>query len=386
MQLNYNTTGKTAYIWNVDTSERRPLEVPLFVIIVSLAILTLLLLTVMLPKLHNYYTKFNWDSDGLGLLLGVITLAEIFFHFVLKFRFSIDLYSNIRDILGYVILSVTLYGGIYGAIAAIASHCFYGKCSCEGILKSIETFASTFIIAMCIVVYLFPVLIEAFIYPAEIISTIGFIVVGFASISTAYTMLKWFIHKSGSNKIINKSRNLKEKCCYHLQEAIILICVYVIVPFAVYMLLVFCLSLLRLLLESPTSQLFQILLSIVPPTLAGLGSFMVKKKLASQDKSDPPKEKVTLDSDGDDDDRPIIKQLQQKHKYRKLATEQPDHSADVSNNDYGPRQQERGQPRQRVRSDIQQQGRSQERSSQEMQVVVEVHQDDTSNVNRESNT
>ena len=326
-----------------------------------------MLLTTLLPKLHHAYSqKFNWDSGGLELLLAVMLLIEIFYHILFRVYFNRDLYSNIRSKLEYVVISVALFGGMYGFVAA----CYFGKCSCRGTIRSADHFCSIYMFVICFAAYSLPVLIEAFIYPTEVISTIGFIMIGFATISGAYTILKRYV-RSGSN---TKS---KPKCWYHLQMGAISLCLYFVVPLAVYMSLVFYLSLLKLLLESPTSQLFQLILTLVP-VIVGLSSLIIEKKLGSEKKSDQLKEDAELDSDdhsSDDETNRVRGKRKQKQGYCKLVNEEADQPQD-STNTLEQSQLDRRQLRRRVRQvDNQQHERQQApqgSSSQEMQVVVEV--------------
>ena len=95
-----------------------------------------------------------------------------------------------------------------------------------------------------------PMLIEAFIYPTEMITTVGFIIIGVASASAAYTILRWLISDENStSKSTKKSKKIKRKCCYHLCMATMTLCVYIIVPCSVYGFLWFYLLLLRLRLD-----------------------------------------------------------------------------------------------------------------------------------------
>ena len=182
------------HLWNTNANPLWPVEKLLLIIIISLAISTLVLLTGILPKLHHYGSKLNWDSGGLGILIGFLMLIEAFFHFFFMVRFNNALYTRIRGILTYAIPSTAAFGGIYGALTS----CCYGN-SCTRIGTNAVNFAFIYMSATCFAIYTLPVLIEASIYPTEIISTIGFVVIGMAGISAGYSISKWIIGR-GSKK------------------------------------------------------------------------------------------------------------------------------------------------------------------------------------------
>ena len=173
----------------------------------------------------------------------------------------------------------------------------------------------------------------------------------------------------------------KAKCWYHLQMGLISLCLYLIVPTVVYVSLVFYLSLLKLLLESPTSQLFQLILTLVPLTF-GLSGLIIQKKLESRENAHQPNEMAELDSDehsSDDETNHGRERKQRKQGYHRLVSEQAGQPQDTTNTG-DQNQPERRQPRRRrgrVDNNQQQEGgqAAQESSSQEIQVVVEQHQD-----------
>jgi hypothetical protein len=284
-----------AYIWNTDTNLLQPEEETLFIIIIILGIFLFVLLTLVLPKLyHTYNQMFNWDSGGLEALLLFIVFIEVYYHFLFR-HLQRDLYSNIQSKLECVMIAVTLFGGIYGFVVA----CYYGKCiTC---ICSSKTISLIYIFVTCFAAYLLPVLIEAFIYPTEVVSTVGFVMIAIATISAGHTILKRRT-RSGSN---SKSTNMT-KCWYHLRMGFLCVCLYFIIPTAVYILLVFYLSLLKLLLESPTSQLFQLILTLLP-IIVGICSLIIQKKLGSEKKANQPKENteeiVEVEPNQDNTDR-----------------------------------------------------------------------------------
>ena len=379
MQLNYNTTGQTAYIWNIDTNSLQLEEYVLFVAIVILGIFLLVLLTAFLPRVHHAYSekyKSSWDSNSVETLISFILIVEIFYHFLFRFYFSkLDLYVNIRVKLQYVVISATMFGVIYG----FAAGCYYRKCSCRGIIRIVDNFGSIYMLVICFAAYSLPVLIEAFIYPTEVISTIGFIMIAIAIISagSAHTTLNQNTRFDSNSK----STCTMAKCWQRLQMVLLCACLYFIIPAAVYVLLLFYLSLLKLLLESPTSQLFQLILTLVPVTV-GICSLVIEKKLGSQKKQNQQKEKIDSEFNSDNsDDESNSAQERRKHKrgYHKLVNEEDDQPQN-SINTPEQRQPEGKQLRKRARVATQvhvRQQTPQESSSQEMRVHIEPNQDNT---------
>ena len=290
-----------AYIWNTDTNSLQLEEKTLFITIIILGIFLFVLLTLVFPKLYNTYSQmFNWDSGGLEFLLFIIAIIEVYYHFAFRLHYlERDLYSNIQSKLVHVMIAVTLFGGIYGFIVA----CYYGKCTT--CIRSSENFCSIYIFITCFAAYSLPVLIEAFIYPTEVVSTIGFIMIAIAIISAGHTILKRRTRSGSNSKSISKST----KCQYHLQMGFLCACLYFIIPTAVYVLLVFYLSLLKLLLESPTSQLFQLILTLVP-VIVGICSLIVQKKLSGDD--------------SDDETKRVQERRKHKRGYRRLVNEEDD--------------------------------------------------------------
>lgn len=359
----------TSYVWNTDTTSLQYSEKMLFIIIVSMGIAITLLLTVTLPKMYAYSSKFDWVSGGLGVLLFVIAGTEFLLHLhYLLMKDESRLYIAIRVLLGWINLSLLIGGSLYGATAS----CFIYKC--KRIFATMDFFGTAYVIGVCFSAYLLPMLIQAFVYPTEVISTIGFAVMGITCIPLAHTVLKRSIAKE-------HKQSAKSKCCYYFKTPVMAISVYAIIPFTVYVLLVLYLSLLRLLSESPTTQFTQTLLAFLPSIVTLVISFLVNKKLGTktkgQDKSESAKE---VDDPSGDNERDSNKKPKTKDGYRRLASEQTDHSAscdsDSDINTHGDIQAENGQPRRRgVRAD----NRQFENGTQspEMEVVAEVHQNST---------
>ena len=338
-----------------------------------MGIFLFVLLTALLPKLHHtYYSKKFWDSGGLEALFAVMLLIEIYYHLLFRIHLKMDLYSNIRGKLEDIVIAVASFGGLYG----FAAGCYYGKCSCKGIVRTTNNFCSIYTFVICFAAYSLPVLIEAFIYPTEVISTIGFIMIGIATISAGYTILKQY----NTSDSYSKSTSSMTKYWHRLQMWLICFCLYFIVPAAVYVSLVFYLSLLKLLLKSPTSQLFQLILTLVP-VMVGICSLAVEKKLGNKNRANHQKESAKLDSDNSDDETNNVRERrQQKQGYHKLANEEVDEPQDTTNTGtHEQSQPERRQLRKRVQVDNRRHERQQapQESSSQVQIEVEPNQDNS---------
>lgn len=326
---------------------------------------------------HNLHVEYLAFFFAAQMLIGTTLVIETAAHFLLKQYITIDVYAYIRNIIAYEMIAIGTLGFICGFLRSVYSSCdcikkascdCIKKAGCDCILLCIENafiFGNILLTVILIATHSFPVLIEAFIYPTEVITTTAFIIIGIASTITRYTLLKWFISKNFDKSTSKKKKNIKRKCYYCLQMLAIAVCTYIIVPVSVYLLLLFYSILLKFRSESPSSQLIQILLSFVPPFLAGLGTFMVRKRLGGQhvirvDKKNKKK---------DDDNQP-----EQNCQSTSTPTDPPRDSA----ND----QEEEQMENEREESEIQQQRRVSINSSQEMQaavVEVDMHQENAPN-------
>lgn len=274
MQLNYEVSRTTAYIWDTDTTSLHYHDIMLIAVTAVLVILILLLLTAIVLK-HSIKLD-NWDGINLIILIGFITSTETTNHFkyIYTYMYHTPLYSDIRLYLGYTMLSITVVGGIFGVTAS----CFHSRkiCKCQAIKLTVD-FVLAYIYGTCSAVYIIPVLLEISIYPTEIISSLGFIVIGLISIPTIRRILKSYIKSRSTDEIAQTSKKIKR--CYQLQMALVSFCAFIIFPIVVCFLLILYLSFLRILLESPTSQLTQIMLAFLPPICIGLGGYVIRKKL-----------------------------------------------------------------------------------------------------------
>ena len=346
-----------AYIWDTDTNSLQESDIMLFIVTAILVILVLLLLTVILPKLSPKLE--NWDTGGLTILFVIIAFIEIWFHLhyimVIKARF----YSVIRYYLGWTMMSVPIVGCIIGTIMS----CCYGKKICN--INMIDNFASAYMFGACFAVYILPILIEASIYPTEIISSLGIIVTGVISIPTVrHILLKRFINNHDTDNHPKASK----KCCYYVQIALVLFTVYLVVPIVTSCLLLFYLSLLRVLLESPTSQIIQILLAFLPSICVGFGSYALNKILGNKGDKDKPDSRGKSETDSEDNKtNHTSEKARKKHQRNTRANEQTDSLSHdcVSTNSHHSVRRSRTRPQQ-------------DDSSQEIHLLVEVHQDNNS--------
>ena len=370
MQLNYELSRTTAYVWDTDTTSLQLQDEMLFAVITMLVILILLVLMAILPKLSAKLD--NWDSGGMSTLLAFILIIEIYLHiyFMLSFKYSTPLYTLIRFYLGLAILGITIFGGMCGAIMS----CYYGRniCNLKETASFTDNFASAYVFGTCFAVYILPILIKASIYPTEIISCLGFFVIAVISIPTARSVLKSFISISGTDKLAKASKNMK--CRYYVEMALLLFCVYIIFPIVVCVLLILYLSFLKVLLESPTSQITQVLLAFLPPICVGFGSYALNKILGNKGDQDKPDPTGKSETDSEDNETNHTSgKARKKHPRNTRANEQTDSlshdCASTNSRDGGRRSRARPQ---------------QDDSSQEMQVLVEVHQDDNSETENSS--
>ena len=99
---------------------------------------------------------------------------------------------------------------------------------------------------------------------------------------------------------------MRTKCCNFLHMAIISAGIYIVVPFTIYTFLMLYLILLKLRVETPGSQLFQILLAIISTVSAGLGSFVIKQKLRLKEKANSLVDNTELNSDSGDDETDLV--------------------------------------------------------------------------------
>ena len=301
LQLSNTTLGN---VWNTDTHSIQALELMLFATAIFMAILTLLLVILIFPNLKNYDLVTVWDALGLHFLYTIIPILEYtssnylvseIEHLSssnLASEIDVNIHSQIREKLRYVLLSVTLIGFGFGILRTKRKYCGNDFC-----IRPMF-YAFVFFITIMSSVHSIPLVIEAFIYPTEMITTIGFIVIGVASISAAYTILSWLIRDNYfTSKSTNKS---KRKCCYHLCMATVSFCVYIIVPCSVYGFLWFYLQLLQLRLESPTSQLIQTMLAFLPTIFVTFGSYLLRKKLGRNSQNEPHPQKETVETTTDD--------------------------------------------------------------------------------------
>ena len=274
LQLDYNSTRQLAYIWETATTPILSTELSLFIIIPILVIFSAVLLAIGLPTVFEL--DLTWDFIGLFSILGIIGSWELNRNQILIQTIKIPLQFNIRLTVLLVTLGISI---VIGIIPAVKMNSSISKCTCSitSIILVAIFFTDTYFLPITLSASFLPLVMFTIIYPVEIISTISFITAIIAGIITAKRFLSWLIRKNSSYKSGNKSR--KAKCYYYTYCTIAAVLCYVLVPFAFYLLLILYLEMLNSLSESPTSQLFKLLLSFVPPVLTTIIGIMLTKKL-----------------------------------------------------------------------------------------------------------
>ena len=321
-------------------------------IILLLGIFLFVPLTLLLPKLYRTHSKMLKNSWAAGIFY--LIFEGIFHYNFRKHYLERDLYSNIQITLECVIIVVGLFGVLYGLAIARYHGKHLGWCL---------NFCSLYIFVVFFAAYPLPMLIEAFIYPTEIISAIGFIMILIAIFSAICTIqIIRYTRLIGSN---SKSITILSTWS-HLQLLLLVICLYHSYSI-VYALLVLYLSLLKLLLESPISQLFQLIL-IILPIIVGIGSFILRNKLGSKMKPKQPKENTDSKLNRDNSER---------------INEEDDQTQDsINTREQNQPESRQLQKRVRVATQLRDRQQTPQESSREIRVQVEVepNQEDTDNM------
>ena len=275
LQLDYNSTRQLAYIWKTATTPILSTELSLFIIIPILVIFSAVLLAIGLPTVFEL--DLTWDIIGLFSILGFIGSLELNRNQILIQTIKIPLQFNIRLTVLLVTIGISI---IIGIIPAVKMKSSISRCTCS--ITSAIYFTDTSFLPITLSASFLPLIMFTIIYPVETISTISFITAIIAGIITAKRFLSWLIRKNSSYKSGNKSR--KAKCYYYTYCTIAAIFCYGLVPFAFYLLLILYLEMLNSLSESPTTQLFKLLLSFVPSVLTTIIGIVLTKKLEQEKK------------------------------------------------------------------------------------------------------
>ena len=246
----------------------------------------LILLAIFLPKLFKPSKEFV--KGGLWFQLFNIMQMEMDYQWKLIRTFNIPIHSKLRLTVMFLTLGI---GIVVGIITIIAGMRLKWSLTRTGI--TMATFGLMCILIVNLVMDSIPLVVFTTIYPVEMISTVSFIVASIIGIALGAHVLKWFVrknYKSDSSKL-----SKKEKCYYYTCYVMIFIFFHILVPFALELLLITYLSLLKSLSESPISQLFQLILSFVPSISATVAGFLLTKKLGSEsEKKVPNKSKDDL--------------------------------------------------------------------------------------------
>ena len=342
---------------------------------ISQGILTVVLLLFILPSLYDLIPRL---PRGISLMIGVVPFpimaVEIFVNRLINTGHG----AVIHDILTVVIMVLSIFSCPYGNIF---SYLRIKKKSWNSLLYPLISS-----IAITLTVVPLPVLIGAFIYPTEVIAIIGLFVISLAGSSAIYTILDWFKRNGTPNCTSvhkNKNRNLRFTYQTYFKK---LVSIILMAVSTVFFALILYMLLLRHRLESPTSQQLPTLLAFILPIFAGFGSFLLRKTLAPGTKD---KLEATDETESDDNTNTPTNQTTDSDS---AATDQQSDDTNSSNNQTDPPQgdpptddqQHDGdeQQLQSVASDTQRQESPQE--SEEIQVTVEIHPTNNSDVIQES--
>ena len=378
IQLNHEIPGK---VWNVNTDSLQQYETGLIAVMTSLAFIIIMLLIAILPTLSTSSHTMKFIGNDFPVIITVFILVIHPGEFLLNRAINTDNLRVIHDIILTVMpMALGILISIIGILTSLSS-LYTKKRAYYFFLYYIFIFWPALILAIS----LLPILIEAFIYPTEVISFISFIVICYAGTSAAYTTINWFIRNGTCicTSVHKNNRNLRFThdgiAC--ITKGIIILYIHM----AMVPCLIFYLSLLRHRLESPTSQLIQTLLAFIPPILAGFGSYFLSKMLAAGSKD---KSEATDETESDDNTNTPTNQTTDSDS----ATEDQQSDTNSSNNQTDPpqgdpptddQQHDGGEQQlQSVAFDTQRQESPQE--SEEIQVIVEVHPTNNSDVIQES--
>ena len=263
----------TAYIWNTDTNSLQHQEIVLLTIIWFLFVLTIIVLSANFPKIY-YVRKINWDNK-FGIILLLIMLA---FREVLDPRLSMlwnygTTYWKIYTIRG----SAVILGSTVGTM--VISCVVLKTCTGCAFLQVAFGLIGINFIGVWVVGSFISIFIQAFIYPTEVISMIGFFVICLISIFTGFHILSLERFVNIDTTAFDLNNQIKHpKFCLFLQALFIGFCTHFFIPGLIIAILLLYMSLLQILQESPTSQLTQILLAFLPTIIAILLGYLIKSK------------------------------------------------------------------------------------------------------------
>ena len=340
---------------------------------ISPVLVTVIILLFILPFLNNLIPRV---PRGISLMIGIVPFYIMAHEIFVNRIINTGHLAVIHDILMVVIMVLSILSCPYGIIISYLSiKKIYWNSLLYPLISSI---------AITLTVFSPPVLIEAFMYPTEVIAIIGLFVISLAESSAIYTIMDWF-NRNGTpiyTSVHKKNRNSRSIHQTYITKLVFIIIWAVLTFFGG---LTFTLFLLKHRLESPTSQLIQTLLVFILPIFAGFGSFLFRKTLApgTKDKSEATDETAS----NDNTETPTNQTT-----HSDSATEDQQSDTNSSNNQTDPPQSDSPtddqqhdgdeQQLQSVASDTQRQESPQE--SEEIQVTVEVHPTNNSDVIQES--
>ena len=116
--------------------------------------------------------------------------------------------------------------------------------------------------------------IQAFIYPTEVISVMGFVMIFLISIYVGYQIVER-VQKINTTAL-DLNDQIRNPQCYRFFSTVI--CFQLFIPGLNLAILLSYMSLLQIVLESPTSQLTQILLAFLPTIFAAFLGYLIERK------------------------------------------------------------------------------------------------------------
>ena len=335
------------------------------------ALLTLLITLLITAFLPMVYRKSKADHlCQATLLLIMFEGGEVAFSLLFRSReYFDDYYWTTRVKLGWATLSLAIYGCIVGTVTSIRFK------MCEAFMTAALYFALVYVFGAWVAANSLPVLIQAFIYPAETIITVGFITIYMIFYITGPSILKGLTTLCCNTSKKKTQKTTTSRNCLAL--TIITLSGTTVLPVTVQGLLILYLSVLRLFQESPTSQFTQVLLALLPTVIAVTMGYLIKKKLAqnnmNQDLSGSPTKEVNNDDDNNDSIENSNDHVENNDSEEPMQTHtEESNSQNNSNNttyEIESEQHAEGELRRRMTSGTESNG-----ESQNVQVEVEVHQ------------
>ena len=311
----------------------------LFALEAALTLFTTMLITVLLPRMyHGGSVRTVWMGT-------IIICMELFYTVKIIGNNWDNFFFSFRvNKLGWATLAFAIFGIVVGFVTSI-----WYRSKIKWIYLTLS-FAFVYVLGAWVSANIIPILIQAFVYPTETITTIGFIMIYAIIAINGPSMFEDFI-----NVCFKKPNKRKSKA-----ETVLISTFPTIISMAIYGIHTLYLLLLRLLLESPTSQFTQTLLAFIPTVVAVIITYFIEKsKNKSQNKPDPPTKEDPTHTE---------------------KTNSPDNNPnDTTSEDEQPSDEQPGdeQPGDGQSRAGEMAGAESNEESQQLQVEVEVHQSDS---------